>query len=130
MIQFGYTIFYVKNVQKAISFYVKAFGFEQKFITPDNSYGELNTGNTTLSFAEHSLAQSNLPDGYEASDVQKKAFGVEIGIVTSNVADTLKSALESGALLAAATKTKPWGQEVAYVRDLDGFLVEICSPMS
>jgi hypothetical protein len=24
---------------------------------------------------------------------------------------------------------KPWGQTVSYVRDLDGFLVEICSPM-
>ncbi|MFO0110274.1 MAG: VOC family protein, partial [Alphaproteobacteria bacterium] len=24
---------------------------------------------------------------------------------------------------------KPWGQTVAYVRDLNGFLVEICSPV-
>jgi hypothetical protein len=26
-------------------------------------------------------------------------------------------------------KIKPWGQVVAYVRDLDGFLIEVCSPM-
>jgi YD repeat-containing protein len=26
-------------------------------------------------------------------------------------------------------KTKPWGQVVAYVRDKDGFLIEICTPM-
>jgi lactoylglutathione lyase len=28
----------------------------------------------------------------------------------------------------APTK-KPWGQTVAYVRDLDGHLVELCTPM-
>jgi hypothetical protein len=27
------------------------------------------------------------------------------------------------------TKQKPWGQTVGYVRDPDGFLVEICSPI-
>jgi len=26
-------------------------------------------------------------------------------------------------------ETKPWGQTVAYVRDRNGFLVELCSPM-
>jgi hypothetical protein len=25
--------------------------------------------------------------------------------------------------------SKPWGQTVAYVRDLDGFLVELCTAM-
>ncbi|WP_083994044.1 hypothetical protein [Gelidibacter algens] len=26
-------------------------------------------------------------------------------------------------------KQKPWGQIVAYIRDLDGFLIEICTSM-
>src|SRR5215213_2980938 len=60
MIKFSYTIFYVKDVVKSISFYEKAFGFKRKFIAPNNEYGELITGDTTLSFAAVSLAKTNL----------------------------------------------------------------------
>jgi lactoylglutathione lyase len=67
MIKFGYTILYVTDVIKSIEFYEKAFGFERKFITPDSDYGELNTGETTLSFASKELANSNL----KKMDLQK-----------------------------------------------------------
>ncbi|EIM75241.1 glyoxalase/bleomycin resistance protein/dioxygenase [Nitritalea halalkaliphila LW7] len=36
MVKFGYTILYVKDVTKSIEFYEKSFGFERKFITPEN----------------------------------------------------------------------------------------------
>lgn len=36
--------------------------------------------------------------------------------------------LQSGATEAKPPAEKPWDQTVAYVRDLNGFLVEICSP--
>lgn len=39
MIKFAYTILYVKDAEKTITFYEKAFGFARKFVTPDNSYG-------------------------------------------------------------------------------------------
>ncbi len=129
MIQFAYTILYVQDVEKAISFYETAFGFSRKFVTPDYQYGELSVGETTLSFAVHALAASNLKDGYLASDPQHKPFGIEIGLTTPDVEATVAAALKAGATLAAAPKTKPWGQTVAYVRDIDGFLVEICTSM-
>jgi len=129
-IKFAYTILYVQDVNKSIAFYEKAFGFTEKFITPDNSYGELTTGGTTLSFASTTLANSNLPGGFLESHLAHKPFGIEIGFTTSDVAATVKAAVEAGATLAAEPKTKPWGQVVAYVRDLDGFLIEICTPMN
>ena len=39
----------------------------------------------------------------------------------------MQKAREAGATLVSAPENKPWGQMVAYVRDLDGFLVEICT---
>ncbi len=51
MIKFAYTILYVQDVEKTISFYERAFGLKRKFIVPGNSYGELATGAATLSFA-------------------------------------------------------------------------------
>ncbi len=36
-----------------------------------------------------------------------------------------EAAVNAGATKIAGPKVKPWGQTVAYVRDLDGVLVEI-----
>ncbi len=129
MIKFGYTILYVKDVELTLGFYEKAFGLTRKFISPDLSYGELLTGETTLSFASHQLAGSNLKNGFEASTPGNKPFGFEIGFTTPDVQLTLENAIKAGGVQEEAPKTKPWGQVVAYVRDPDGFLVEICTPM-
>jgi lactoylglutathione lyase len=129
MIKFAYTILYVEDVVETINFYEQAFGFTKKFITPDNSYGEVISGETTLSFASKTLALSNLKDGFIESNLNEKPFGIEIGFTTNDVQATINMAIEAGAKLYAAPKEKPWGQVVGYVRDLDGFLIEICTPV-
>lgn len=129
MIQFAYAILYVENVTNTIEFYEKAFGFSRKFIAPDNSYGELITGSTILSFASTELAKTTLKDGFITNSNANKPFAQEIGFTTDDVDATLKAAVAAGAILIAEPKTKPWGQVVAYVRDPDGFLVEICTPV-
>lgn len=129
MTTFAYTILYVRDVAKTTAFYEKAFGFQRKFIDPQNQYAELNTGATTLSFASVELASSNLRNGFQESNLTQKPFGIEVGIATSDVESTVKQAVSAGATLLEEPKTKPWGQVVAYVRDLDGFLIEICTPM-
>ncbi len=129
MIKFAYTILYVKDVTKSILFYEQAFGFTRKFITPDNDYGEVITGETTLSFASISLANSNLKEGFTESNLNAKPFGIEIGFTTDNVEETLTAVENAGGTIIEQAKTKPWGQVVAYVRDLDGFLVEVCTAM-
>lgn len=130
MIKFAYTILYVEDVVKAMDFYQRAFGFSEKMLAPDNTYGEVASGETTLSFAVKSLAQSNLKNGFIESDLSKPPFGIEIGFTTDDVEGVIREAVAAGARLIEEPKTKPWGQVVAYVRDLDGFLVEICSEMN
>jgi catechol 2,3-dioxygenase-like lactoylglutathione lyase family enzyme len=83
-----------------------------------------------LSFAATTLATTNLTDGFIESDITNKPFGIEIGFTTDNVEETLAMAVAAGGTIAAEPKTKLWGQVVAYVRDLDGFLVEICTPIA
>lgn len=130
MIQFKYTILYVQDVSKAIEFYENAFGFQRKFITPENDYGELDTGNTILSFASIALAKSNLKDGFTESSIMQKPFGIELGFTTTDVETSIKLALQARAQIVEEPKTKPWGQVVAYIRDTNGFLIEICTPMA
>ena len=129
MIKFAYTILYVQHVTKAIEFYENAFGFTRKFVTPENDYGELLVGETTLSFASTKLAKSNLTGGFTESSLTAKPFGIEIGFTTDNVEETVAKAKKAGATIIENPKTKPWGQTVAYLRDPDGFLIEICTPM-
>ena len=129
MIKFGYTILYVENVEESVLFYENAFGFSRKFITPENDYGELITGETTLSFASKSLAAQNLKDGFIESSLEEKPFATEIGFITDDVPETVQKATSFGAVLVKEPTQKPWGQVVAYVRDLDGFLIEICTEM-
>ncbi|GAA3737927.1 MULTISPECIES: VOC family protein [Flavobacterium] len=127
MVKFGYTILYVENVEETISFYENAFGFSRKFVTPDNDYGELITGETTLSFASKKLASKNLPDGFIESSLEDKPFAIEIGFITENVPEVLQKATSFGAVIVLEPVEKPWGQVVAYARDLNGFLIEICT---
>ncbi|KIQ14070.1 glyoxalase [Flavobacterium sp. MEB061] len=127
MVKFGYTILYVEDVEKSVVFYENVFGFSRKFITPDNDYGELITGETTLSFASKKLAAQNLEDGFVESSLEHKPFAIEIGFITDDVSELVQKATSFGAILVKEPTQKPWGQVVAYVRDLDGFLIEICT---
>ena len=57
-------------------------------------------------------------------------FGIKLGLVTENVHQVIEKALELGAIIVKKPKEKPWGQTVGYIQDLDGFLLEICTPMN
>ncbi|WP_202702922.1 VOC family protein [Flavobacterium sp. UGB4466] len=129
MVKFGYTILYVEEVEKSVSFYENAFGFSRKFVTPEADYGELSTGETTLSFASKELAAQNLKDGFIESKPEQKPFAIELGFITDDVEELVQKAIGAGATLVKEPAQKPWGQVVAYVRDPDGFLIEICTPM-
>ena len=39
-------------------------------------------------------------------------------------------AVEAGARELAGPKQKPWGQTVSYVRDPNGVLIELCTPVA
>ncbi len=127
--KYGYTIIYVKNVKETIEFYKKAFGFQQKFVTPENDYGELISGETTIAFASIELGSSNFKNGFIKMDRDKKPFGVEMAFVTENIEADFKKAIEMGATEFEALTEKPWGQKVGYLRDNNGFLIEICTPI-
>jgi len=123
----GYVIVYVADVAASVAFYGRAFGLEARFVHESGTYAELETGGTALAFAVESLPA--IPGGFSPNRRTEKPAGVEVGLVTEDVAALYTQAVAAGALPAMEPTVKPWGQTVAYVRDLDGFLVEICSPI-
>lgn len=128
--QFAYTIIYVPDVAASLDFFERAFGFSRRFLHESGTYGELDTGATTLAFAAHELAEMNYSGGHVAAHTSSKPLGMEIAFTTEDVAVAHARALAAGATELSAPTAKPWGQVVSYVRCPDGSLVELCTPIS
>lgn len=125
----AYNLFYVDDVKASMNFYSKAFGLKKGFLHASLEYGEMVTGDTKIGFVHHDTASSH-GFKYEKSKLSKKPAAFEIGFTTNNVKKAFNKAVKAGALAVSQPQLKPWGQMVCYVRDCNGFLVEICSPMS
>lgn len=126
--RFGYTILYVADVGATLEFYEKAFGFTRR-IHMEGQYGEIETGPTRLAFSANDFAKTLTPVAFEAAAPAKPAPPVEIAFCTDEVESAFKKAVNAGAVEVKKPEVKPWGQTVAYVRDLNGFLVELCTPI-
>ena len=127
--KYTHTILYVDNVEETIRFYEKAFGFNSKFITPEKDYGELVSGETAIAFASTELGNSNFKNGFSKVTSDVKPVGIELTFTSENIEADFQHAINSGAILFEPLVEKPWGQKVGYVRDNNGFLIEICTPV-
>jgi uncharacterized glyoxalase superfamily protein PhnB len=123
-----YPILYVHHVAASLAFYERAFAQRRRLLHESGQYAELDTGATTLAFASHELAAANLPQAFRPPGPEETSF--EVCFVSEDVPADYARAVDAGAVTVSPPQSKPWGQEVAYVRDPDGTLVEIASPVA
>ena len=90
-------------------------------------YGELDTGAVKLSFSSLKLMME-LGKNPAPAVPGEPAF--EIAFETDDVPSALSRAMEAGAALVQEAETMPWGQTTAYVHDINGFLIELCTPVA
>lgn len=128
--QLGYIIIYVSNVEKSLEFYKQTFQLNEIFLHECKQYGEINTGTTKLAFVDEQFAQEHNNLRFTLNRINATSAGVEIAFVTSNVYKSYDHAIAYGAIPVKSPTEQPWGQIVAYVQDLNGILVELCSPLS
>lgn len=124
----GWVIVYVEDVAQAIELYERAFGLSRRFVV--ETYGELDTGSTTLSFAALELGDSNFDGGVQQPELDRRPFNVEIALVFDDVPAAFEHAVASGCSALAEPVVKPHGQTVGWVRDPFGTLIEIASPIT
>lgn len=125
----GYTIVYVPDVAASVDFFTRAFGLAKRFLHESGTYGEMETGSTTLAFAAHELGAMHFPNGYVRASDSARPLGMEIALVCTDVAAAHVQAVAQGASELSPPTAMPWGQVVSYVRAPDGTLVELCTPM-
>ena len=130
-VSLGYVILYVKDVSATLDFYKEAFGLSIRFFNDDNgmAYGELETGAARLAFASLTLANLHLQQEVVAASPDKPPLGFEVALVTTDVPALFTQAVKAGATVLSEPSVKPWGQTVAYLRDTDGHIVELCTAL-
>jgi lactoylglutathione lyase len=128
-VSLGYVILFVRDVSASLRFYEQAFGLSRRFFNEDNGkvYGELDTGAVCLAFANIELAKAQLEQEAVFASPDKPPLGVEVALVTADVPELYGRALKAGAPSVRPPTTMPWGQTIAYVRDIDGHLIELCT---
>jgi lactoylglutathione lyase len=124
----GYIIIYVRDVPTTVSFYEKAFGLKLRFMHESSQYAEMETGQTVLAFANEDFMMAS--HQFRPNRQKEQAAGAEIAFVVDNVEKQFKRAIDSGAVEILKPAQKPWGQIVSYVRDNNGFIVEICNAIN
>ena len=124
----GYVIHYVPDVAATVAFYSAAFGLAPRFVHDSGTYAEMETGQTALAFAAESLIEDQGAT-FRRTRPGEAPPGMEIAMVSEDVRGAYAQAVAAGAVPLMLPKAKPWGQLVGYVRDLNGALVELCSPM-
>jgi lactoylglutathione lyase len=95
-----------------------------------NAYGELETGEMTLAFADRSFVSTHFSIPVQKGGLKNDPPPVELALVGEERAGGLDKAIGAGAIPVHDPVRKPWGQIVGYVRDANGFLVELCSPVA
>jgi lactoylglutathione lyase len=121
------TVLYVEDVGRALAFY-EALGFRRRFTDDRGLYADLDTGASTLALtARKSAAHESSPRA--ESPLAGPPAPVEIAIEVEDVAGAVERAVELGGALVRAPEMKYWGQTIGFVRDLDGHVIQFCSPL-
>lgn len=125
----GYTILYVDDVPATLAAWEVAFGLTRRFLHESGGYAELETGSTTLSFAGREFGRGHFTDPETRATFDGPPALFEIGLITGDVPAAFARAVEHGMRSVVEPVEKPWGQTVGWVKDVNGILVEIASPM-
>ncbi|PON51457.1 Glyoxalase-like domain containing protein [Trema orientale] len=127
---FAYTVVYVRDVARSVTFYEKAFGLPVRRLDESHRWGELESGETTIAFTPlHQHETDDLTGSVQTSAGSRtgERQSVEVCFAYSDVDAAYKRAVENGAAPVSEPEEKEWGQTVGYVRDINGIVVRMGS---
>lgn len=130
--KFGYVFLWVRDVEGTARFYEEAFGLKRRFLTDNGEmglYAEMETGGTALAIADEKEARALFAGGYRENDPSLPPGAFQVSFVAEDVEGAYGRALAAGATAMSAPETQPWGQTIARVRDPNGVLVSVASPV-
>jgi acyl dehydratase/uncharacterized glyoxalase superfamily protein PhnB len=116
---------HVPDARASADFYARAFSLTEKLALGDD-YVAMETGETVLGFARQGFFERET--GLQLPSLHGES-AQEISFEVADVAAAHARAQAEGATEVLAPVDKPWGQTISYLRDMDGGLVQLCSPL-
>lgn len=116
-----YVVLVVEDLDASLAFYTESLGLPLGHRS--GAYAQLDTGRTRIAFYERGAMSELLGEPLEAPSSRAPSF--ELGFKVSDVDAAFAELVSAGARPAAAPTDRPWGQRTAYVRDPDGYLLEL-----
>ena len=117
----NYVILVVDDLDRALDFYTRVLGL--KLGHRSREYAQLDTGVTRIGFYTRPAMATVL--GFDLDAPSPIAPGFELGFKVADVDAAYAEILAAGATPVTEPTTRPWGQRTAYVRDPDGYLIEL-----
>jgi lactoylglutathione lyase len=125
MAQLGFVILFTRDVPKKMAFYERAFGLQKKHVAEGEAYGEMH-GDVPIQFVQEDFARGYVPD-FVTNRPERPPAAIEIGFLADDVPAAYQRAIDAGCTSIAPPEKRPWGPTIAWVRDDEGVLVELCS---
>jgi lactoylglutathione lyase len=128
--EIGMTLLYVRDVQASVGFYENAFGIEREANAPVE-FAKIfqRSAGSTLGFVQRDFAKEHVHRVAEVAP-EREPPPVVVLFVVSDVDAMHQRAISAGASSVCGPEDKPLGFRVAYLRDRDGFLVELATPVA
>jgi lactoylglutathione lyase len=123
----AHLLFYVPDVDAAVDFYETAFGFKRHGEDHAAGWAAVRSGEVVIAFlSEAAAAAQGHP--YTPLRPDHPPPGIELVLTRAEVLPAYIRALLAGAVPLHEPALKADGRMVAFVRDLNGVIVELCAP--
>ena len=120
-----YVVLVVADLEASLAFYTEALGL--RLGHRSGAYAQLETGRTRISLYQREAMAEVL--GSEIEVPAPRAPSFELGFKVADVDAAFATLLDAGAESACRPTDRHWGQRTAYLRDPDGYLIELAQPI-
>lgn len=121
-----YVVLIVADLDRSLAFYTGILGLELQHRA--EQYAQLRAGTTRLSLYERKAMQHTLGMALEPPSPLAPSF--ELGFKVPDCDAAYAEIIATGTPAVARPTTRPWGQRTAYVRDPDGYLIELAQDIA
>ena len=124
----GRTILAVADYERSLAFYRDDLGFDVETLYDDPPYATLRLGDLWLSLAEQGHEAEDRPGVLMRPPADPASLPVALVLETDDCAAAHDALSARGAQFLAPPYRPPWGGMRFFVRDPDGYLVEVEEP--
>jgi lactoylglutathione lyase len=124
-----FPMLWVADVPASVRFHEDGLGGVVDHAHDDGSYAEVQLGSMTLGLVAEAEARRHLPVPFRPYADTDVPAAFELYLEVPDADEVAARAIAAGATLLAPPSDKPWGRRVAYLRDPNGVVVELASPL-